>query len=60
MGSKITVEDIDTVFKLYDKDQNGKIENEELQGFLKDLLELAYEVNLQQVNRLLLLSAVSV
>ena len=45
MESKITVDDIDTVFRLYDKDENGKIENEELHGFLKDLLELVYEVN---------------
>ncbi|CAM1308457.1 CALB1 (predicted) [Pycnogonum litorale] len=39
-ASTVTKEDIDTVFKLYDRDGNGMIENEELTGFLKDLLEL--------------------
>ncbi|XP_076371001.1 calbindin-32-like isoform X2 [Tachypleus tridentatus] len=38
--SKLTREDIERVFALYDRDKNGKIENEELKGFLKDLLEL--------------------
>lgn len=42
-ASKITSADIDRVFSLYDRDQNGTIEDEELQGFLKDLLELAQE-----------------
>lgn len=27
------------------QDKNGKIENNELHGFVKDLLELAYEVS---------------
>ncbi|XP_013781590.1 calbindin-32-like, partial [Limulus polyphemus] len=38
--SKLTREDIERVFALYDRDRNGTIENEELKGFLKDLLEL--------------------
>ncbi|XP_055857527.1 calbindin-32 isoform X3 [Episyrphus balteatus] len=37
---KLTKEDIEKVFSLYDRDNNGTIENEELRGFLKDLLEL--------------------
>ncbi|KAK2188938.1 hypothetical protein NP493_119g05000 [Ridgeia piscesae] len=41
--TKITEEDIEKVFKLYDKDRNGSIENEELNGFLKDLMELVQE-----------------
>ncbi|CAG9806128.1 unnamed protein product [Chironomus riparius] len=41
-GAKnLTKEDIESVFSLYDRDNNGSIENEELRGFLKDLLELA-------------------
>uniref|UniRef100_A0A1I8GC46 Calbindin-32 n=1 Tax=Macrostomum lignano TaxID=282301 RepID=A0A1I8GC46_9PLAT len=43
MARKISSSDIDRVFSLYDRDKNGTIENEELQGFLKDLLELAQE-----------------
>merc|ERR1719422_1496996 len=40
-GSKnLTKEDIATVFSLYDRDSSEVIENEELSGFLKDLLEL--------------------
>lgn len=39
-ATKITREDIERVFGLYDRDNNGTIENEELNGFLKDLLEL--------------------
>jgi len=40
-GSKnLTKEDIAGVFSLYDRDNSGVIENEELSGFLKDLLEL--------------------
>lgn len=35
--------DIERVFSLYDRDNNGVIEEDELQGFLKDLLELAKE-----------------
>ena len=40
IGTKLTQQDIETVFSLYDRDNNGTIENEELKGFLKDLLEL--------------------
>jgi len=40
-SSSITKEDIDSVFSLYDRDNSGTIENEELTGFLKDLLSLA-------------------
>ncbi|XP_023242422.1 calbindin-32-like isoform X2 [Centruroides sculpturatus] len=39
-ASKLTEEDIEKVFSLYDRDRNGSIENEELKGFLKDLMEL--------------------
>lgn len=39
-ATKLTREDIERVFALYDRDNNGTIENEELRGFLKDLLEL--------------------
>uniref|UniRef100_A0A182WZZ4 EF-hand domain-containing protein n=3 Tax=Anopheles TaxID=7164 RepID=A0A182WZZ4_ANOQN len=39
-AAKLTKEDIEKVFSLYDRDNNGSIENEELRGFLKDLLEL--------------------
>lgn len=39
-ATKVTKDDIERVFILYDRDQNGSIENEELKGFLKDLLEL--------------------
>lgn len=40
-GAKnLTKEDIEGVFALYDRDHNDTIENEELRGFLKDLLEL--------------------
>ncbi|XP_018017668.1 calbindin-32 [Hyalella azteca] len=39
-AAKVTREDIERVFSLYDRDNNGTIENEELNGFLKDLLEL--------------------
>ncbi|XP_065569144.1 calbindin-32-like isoform X2 [Artemia franciscana] len=37
----ISKDDIEKVFSLYDRDSSGTIENEELLGFLKDLLELA-------------------
>ncbi|PAA74709.1 hypothetical protein BOX15_Mlig030011g3 [Macrostomum lignano] len=47
-ASKISSSDIDRVFSLYDRDKNGTIENEELQGFLKDLLELAQEQGITQ------------
>ncbi|KZS06723.1 Calbindin-32 [Daphnia magna] len=36
----LSKDDIERVFALYDRDNNGTIENEELRGFLKDLLEL--------------------
>ncbi|XP_075210533.1 calbindin 53E [Lycorma delicatula] len=39
-ATKLTKDDIERVFGLYDRDNNGTIENEELRGFLKDLLEL--------------------
>nr|XP_018896479.1 PREDICTED: calbindin-32 isoform X1 [Bemisia tabaci] len=39
-ATRLTKEDIERVFALYDRDNNGTIENEELRGFLKDLLEL--------------------
>lgn len=39
-AAKVTRDDIERVFSLYDRDNNGTIENEELNGFLKDLLEL--------------------
>ncbi|KAF7256617.1 hypothetical protein EG68_06638 [Paragonimus skrjabini miyazakii] len=42
-AAKITPEDIDRAFSLYDLDGNNTIEDEELAGFLKDLLELAQE-----------------
>lgn len=42
-ASKLTKFDIDMVFRKYDTDKNGSIENEELQGFLKDLLEFTGE-----------------
>jgi len=38
--TSLTKEDIATVFSLYDRDSSEVIENEELSGFLKDLLEL--------------------
>ncbi|OON21917.1 EF hand [Opisthorchis viverrini] len=43
-ASKITSEDIDRAFSLYDLDGNNTIEDEELSGFLKDLMELAQEL----------------
>ncbi|KAK4885854.1 hypothetical protein RN001_002125 [Aquatica leii] len=42
-ATKLTKDDIERVFSLYDRDNNGTIENEELRGFLKDLLELDYD-----------------
>ncbi|KER20648.1 hypothetical protein T265_10856 [Opisthorchis viverrini] len=39
----ITSQDVDRVFALYDTDNNGAIEDDELSGFLKDLLELIYD-----------------
>jgi len=40
-SSGVGKEDIEKVFALYDRDNSGDIENEELAGFLKDLLSLA-------------------
>ncbi|XP_015792856.1 calbindin-32 [Tetranychus urticae] len=39
-GANLSKQDIERVFAVYDKDHNGTIENEELTGFLKDLLEM--------------------
>ncbi|KAL8616393.1 Calbindin-32 [Nucella lapillus] len=39
----LTKEDINRVFRLYDKDKNTWIEDLELKGFLKDLMELVQE-----------------
>ncbi|CAF0987099.1 unnamed protein product [Rotaria sp. Silwood1] len=38
--SSITSQDLDRVFQLYDKDGNQLIEEEELDGFVKDLMDL--------------------
>ena len=43
----ITRKDIERVFKLYDKDNNGSIEKEELDGLLKDLMDLVQEVQIE-------------
>lgn len=40
-SSEVGKEDIEKVFSMYDRDNSGSIENEELHGFLKDLLSLA-------------------
>jgi Ca2+-binding EF-hand superfamily protein len=42
-AGQITSQDIDRVFKVYDRDNNGSIEDEELEAFLKDLLALVQE-----------------
>ncbi|KAA3677384.1 uncharacterized protein DEA37_0009451 [Paragonimus westermani] len=42
-AGRITAKDVDEVFALYDTDNNGAIEDDELSGFFKDLLELVYE-----------------
>ena len=42
-ANRLTTDDIDRVFALYDRDNNGNIEDEELCGFLKDLMELVEE-----------------
>lgn len=42
-ASKLTKDDIDKVFRLYDRDNSHYIENEELNGFLKDLMDLVEE-----------------
>ncbi|CAH8862041.1 unnamed protein product [Trichobilharzia szidati] len=42
-GGRVTAADVDRVFALYDTDKNGAIEDLELYGFLKDLLELVEE-----------------
>ncbi|CAL1535484.1 unnamed protein product [Lymnaea stagnalis] len=42
-AKQLTPEDINRVFSLYDRDGNKSIEDEELHGFLKDLMELVQE-----------------
>ncbi|XP_067652817.1 calbindin-32-like [Haliotis asinina] len=42
-ASTLTKEDVEQVFALYDRDHNETIENDELHGFLKDLMELVQE-----------------
>ncbi|PVD21388.1 hypothetical protein C0Q70_19561 [Pomacea canaliculata] len=42
-AKQLTKDDITRVFNLYDRDNNKWIENEELHGFLKDLMELIQE-----------------
>ncbi|KAL8564601.1 Calbindin-32 [Nucella lapillus] len=42
-AKQLTKDDITRVFGLYDRDGNKWIENEELHGFLKDLMELVQE-----------------
>ncbi|GAB1598244.1 calbindin-32-like isoform X3, partial [Argonauta hians] len=53
-----TKDDLDHVFALYDRDNNGTIENEELHGFLKDLMDLIEEdyssEDLEESKRILL------
>ncbi|KAG9509678.1 Calbindin-32, partial [Fragariocoptes setiger] len=36
---KLTKQDIESIFNLYDTDHNGIIENEELKGFIKDIMD---------------------
>lgn len=54
----LTKEDINRVFRLYDRDKNNCIEDEELHGFLKDLMELVQEdydaVDLEELKNILL------
>lgn len=56
--SKLTSQDLDKVFHLYDKDGNNMIEEEELDGFVKDLMDLVKKdydnFDLQQFKRSLL------
>ncbi|XP_055891393.1 calbindin-32-like isoform X2 [Biomphalaria glabrata] len=42
-AKQLTPDDISRVFNLYDRDGNKSIEDEELHGFLKDLMELVQE-----------------
>jgi len=42
-ATRLTGYDIDRIFKKYDKDDSGTIEGDELEAFLKDLLELTGE-----------------
>ncbi|XP_041377164.1 calbindin-32-like isoform X1 [Gigantopelta aegis] len=42
-ANKLNRDDIERVFNLYDRDHNDYIEDEELHGFLKDLMELVQE-----------------
>lgn len=39
-ANRLTDEDIERVFNLYDRDKSDKIEDAELDGFLKDLMDL--------------------
>ncbi|XP_014682006.1 PREDICTED: calbindin-32-like [Priapulus caudatus] len=41
--TNLSKDDIQRVFSMYDRDNNGVIEEEEIHGFLKDLLEMAKE-----------------
>ncbi|CAF1012734.1 unnamed protein product [Rotaria sp. Silwood1] len=56
--SSLTSQDLDRVFHLYDKDGNNFIEEEELDGFVKDLMDLVKKEydndDLQQFKRSLL------
>ncbi|CAF0913374.1 unnamed protein product [Adineta ricciae] len=56
--STITPQDLDRVFQLYDKDGNEIIEEDELDGFVKDLMDLIKKdydhEDLQQFKRTLL------
>ncbi|CAM4749162.1 unnamed protein product [Rotaria magnacalcarata] len=56
--SSITSQDLDRVFQLYDEDGNSVIEEEELDGFVKDLMDLVRKDydndDLQQFKRSLL------
>ncbi|CAF0777016.1 unnamed protein product [Didymodactylos carnosus] len=56
--ASITSQDLDRVFQLYDKDRNDIIEEEELDGFVNDLIQLVKKdydnEDLQQFKRSLL------
>lgn len=42
-AARLSAYEIDKIFRKYDTDKSGKIEGDELEGFLKDLLELTGE-----------------
>ncbi|PAA72427.1 hypothetical protein BOX15_Mlig008310g1 [Macrostomum lignano] len=42
-AARLSSYEIDKIFRKYDTDKSGKIEGDELEGFLKDLLELTGE-----------------